>query len=362
MDRMNSLFVPVVLVLTGCGGGAAPQTAAVSVPPPVQVYSWSEPSTAAAFAGRDGAGALVFHGKAWLLGGWRGGPLYPAPNFTQTGLRGCCTTSEVWNSADGVHWSLVTVAPWGPRHMAGWAVFNDRLWVVGGDDNSGQYDTDVWSSADGVTWDLVTNAVPWAPRVLHYTVAFNGALYVIGGQELPAALWPVPNPYPTQAVYYSDVWESTDGSNWEQIGTLPHALGMICGGAVLNGELWVVGGGTYGDDVQGLQGTAYAEVWSSADGVTWQQHANAPWPARRYHNLAVFNGELFVLAGIDALDVSDKSDVWHSADGDTWSEVTSTPWVARHAASVFVLNGALFLTGGTDNGELQHNDIWSYAP
>ena len=33
-------------------------------------YQWHCVTEKAAFAGRDGAGALVFQGKMWLLGGW----------------------------------------------------------------------------------------------------------------------------------------------------------------------------------------------------------------------------------------------------------------------------------------------------
>jgi hypothetical protein len=90
-----------------------------------------------------------------------------------------------------------------------------------------------------------------------------------------------------------------------------------------------------------------------------QQHADAPWAARRYHNVIEHNGELFVLAGIGGDGSSDKNDVWHSTDGESWQELPSTPWVERHAASAFVLNGRLFVTGGTDNGQIQHNDVWA---
>jgi N-acetylneuraminic acid mutarotase len=311
----------------------------------------------AAFAGRDGAGLLAFNSRLWLLGGWR----WPS-NGLPADWNGYETTSEVWSSANGDTWTLETVAPWEGRHMSGWAVLNGSLYVVGGDVNHGHYQPNVWSSSDGKNWTEVANDVPWGERGLHYTVSFNGALYVIGGQQLPAFLNPPPSPYPTAPVYYDDVWRSTDGAHWSQVGTIPHALGMICGSAVFNGELWVIGGGTYGDDTLGVAGEAYSEVWSSADGVHWTQHANAPWPMRRYHNLTVFDGELFVMAGIGNDGSGDKADVWYSADGDTWKELPSTPWVARHAASATVLNGVLYLTGGTDDGQLQHNDVWTLKP
>jgi N-acetylneuraminic acid mutarotase len=359
------LLVLAALLLSACGGSSVSSSQAPALSDVVSSqggqYEWAEVTPAAAFAGRDGAGAIVLNGRAYLLGGWRwaadGGT-----NFPQTGAPGCCDTAEVWSTADGASWRLETVAPWRPRHMAGWVSYAGKLWVVGGDIYSGSYDPDVWSSPDGVTWTQVTDSVPWSPRVLHYVVAFNDALYVIGGQQLFETLVPVPNPYPTAPVYYRDVWRSTDGANWEQIGNVPHAIGMICGSVVFNDELWVIGGGQYGDNGIPVVGAAYNEVWSSKDGVTWTQHSAAPWPARDYHNVVVFDGKLWVMAG-DNLAVSPNymNDVWYSADGETWQQLPGTPWVERHAATAFVLNNTLYFTGGTDNSQQQHNDVWAIS-
>jgi len=67
----------------------------------------------------------------------------------------------------------------------------------------------------------------------------------------------------------------------------------------------------------------------------FQARSAPPWPMRRYHNVTVFDGKLFVLAGIGDDGSSDKSDVWYSSDGETWTDLPSTPWAARHAASVY---------------------------
>jgi hypothetical protein len=156
----------------------------------------------APFVPHDAAGALVYNGLMWLIGGWH--PKLYAPMVT---------TNEVWNSADGAHWRLVkpnTYIPgkynpltqWEGRHMAGWVVFNNKMWIVGGDNNSGHYQRDIWNSSDGITWQKVTDKPQWAlqsqgggPRVLHYTVAFNNNLYVIGGQTLPETIT-----YPLHAI------------------------------------------------------------------------------------------------------------------------------------------------------------------
>ena len=130
-----------------------------------------------AFAARDGAGALVFRDRMWLLGGWNPGDRTHFPLICN---------SEVWSTADGAAWTLENPrAPWEGRHCAGYVVHDGRMWIVGGDCNQGHYQSDVWNSADGVHWDLVMDRVPWAPRALHHTVAFDGRIWVMGGQTMP---------------------------------------------------------------------------------------------------------------------------------------------------------------------------------
>jgi hypothetical protein len=96
---LRKSIVLAAVLLSGCGagggaGGTTPVGPAAPAPPVPHTYSWSEATTQAAFAGRDGAGALLFNAKARLIGGWRWAN-DPASGFTQTGDSGCCTTSEV---------------------------------------------------------------------------------------------------------------------------------------------------------------------------------------------------------------------------------------------------------------------------
>jgi hypothetical protein len=345
--RQCAPLLAVAMLAAGCVAADTEATPA---------YVWSEAAHHAAFIGRDAFGALVFKEKVWMLGGWTS--IRNVPNFPETGYPGCCTTNEVWNSSDGIHWTFVGLAPWERRHMTGWVVFNDMMWVIGGDDNMGHYQYDIWNTTDGEHWNEVIGYAPWSPRVLHYVLAFDNALWVIGGQQLPAALVPRPDPYPADPVDYADVWRSRDGVRWARVGVVPHHIGIICGTVVFDNQMWVIGGGTYGDHRQQVPSVPYNEVWSSSDGITWTQHPNAPWSPRRYHDVAVFDSRIWVLAG-DGYDGEPfKNDVWYSTDGVQWIQLPDTPWIERHAASVFVLNDALFMMGGTPIGQGSLNDIW----
>ena len=303
-------------------------------------YRWSCITLEAGFAGRDGAGALAFKDKMWLLGGWNPGDKVHFPNICN---------SEVWSSTDGADWTLENPqAPWEGRHTAGYAVHNGRMWIVGGDCNQGHYQNDVWSSEDGVHWELVNDGVPWAPRALHYTVVHDGRIWIMGGQTMPAFAG-------EDEKFYNDVWCSADGVEWERvIENAPWSpRGMIGGSAVMNGRMWLIGGGTY-DTPSTPTRLRYNEVWSSADGLAWTRHVeHAAWKSRSYHEVAAFDGNIWMLEGVH-VSGNNRNDVWYSPNGVEWHELADTPWAPRHAASVFVYDDALWMVAGNN----MFPDVW----
>ncbi len=303
-------------------------------------YEWRCVTDDAAFAARDGAGALVFRDRMWLLGGWNPGDKVHFPLICN---------SEVWSSADGSIWTLErSQAPWEGRHTAGYVVHDDRMWIVGGDCNQGHYQNDIWSSADGVHWNLVNDCVPWASRALHYTLAFDGQIWVMGGQTMPDFAG-------GDEVFYNDVWRSPDGISWTRVTESAPWVprGMIGGGVVHKHRMWILGGGTYDTPATPTR-NFYNDVWSSKDGVNWEQHlTHAPWVPRQYHEVAAFDDRMWVLEGYEA-ESGNRRDVWYSADGVNWTELPDTPWASRHAASVFVYDGSLWMVAGNN----MEPDVW----
>ncbi len=309
-------------------------------PKPMPNYKWTLITDNAPFAPRDGAGALTFNNKMFLLGGWNPGDKVNFPKICN---------SEVWSSSDGKTWDLlVKQAPWEGRHTAGYAILNNLLYIVGGDPNQGHYQPDVWSSPDGKTWTCVTNDAPFKPRALHYTVAFKNKLWVFGGQTLPQFA-------PAPQHYYSDAWSSPDGKTWtKQADNLPWGpRGMIGGATVLHDKIWILGGGTY-DTPSIAERKFYNDVWSSPDGINWTCVAQStPWGPRQYHDVATFDNKLWVMEGYHRQG-GNKKDVWYSDNGTHWHEVPNTPWAPRHAASVFVHDNALWMVTGNN----MTSDVW----
>jgi hypothetical protein len=315
-------------------------------------YEWQNITMKAPFMACDGAGALVFNGRMYLIGGWRSkSDPVPFP-------RGC--TNSVWSSADGLHWTLDKpntflddsfdpTQDWEGRHTAGYVVHQGKMWIVGGDPIQCHYQNDVWNSADGKTWTLVNKdkPVPWGPRCLMYVVQFNGYIWVMGGQTTPQFA-------PGKETFYRDVWRSKDGIDWEQVKPAEpfwSQRGLIGGRAIFKDRIWILGGGTY-DTPAIPDRKLFNDVWSSEDGVRWKLHAEqAPWHPREYHDVAVFDNRLWVLEGWNG---KNRNDVWHSSDGATWTEVPNTPWKPRHASSIFVFKDALWVVTGNN----MESDVW----
>jgi hypothetical protein len=302
-------------------------------------YQWIKITENAGFAPRDGAGAIVFKNRMWLFGGWNPSDKVHFPKTCN---------NEVWSSKDGKKWNLITYAPWEVRHTAGYIVFKGYMWIIGGDANQHHYQNDIWKSSDGINWECVSDNVAWSPRVLHYTVVFKDKIWVIGGQTLPQFA-------PAPEIFYSDVWCSEDGKNWKKVADNCEwaPRGMIGGGTVFKGRIWICGGGTY--DTPGKpERIFYNDVWSSKDGINWESVCkNTPWHPRQYHDVAVFDGKLWVMEGYHR-EGGNRKDVWYSEDGKNWIEVPDTPWPARHAASVFVYDNALWMVAGNN----MTPDVW----
>lgn len=317
-------------------------------------------TAAAAWPQMDGAAMLAPASQpyVYILGGWTPFPgIWPGPSQV---------TNQIWSApvANLANWTEIAAfdaappvvgptARWTPRHTAGWLVHVDAgreyLYTIGSDifNGGGSGTSDVWRAevlplgALG-PWVRLTNAAPWGPRVLHMVASFNGALWVLGGQT------DVNN----AATALNDVWTSTDGgSTWTLVtAAAPWAArGMSYDPVVLNGKLWIVGGGAY--DAIPANRQFHNDVWSF-DGVTWVNvlaDGLAPWSPRQYVNVAVLDGALTVIDGFTNA-LANVADAWRSFDGVTWHDRTIVPWAASHANGVCVPPSLGKLVRGPGNG------------
>ena len=182
---------------------------------------------------------------------------------------------------------------------------------------------------------------------------FKDKIWVLGGQTLP--------PSRRGGTFLS---RYLDQQRWRALGTGETAGALLVGARPDRRQRGLQGphaGSSAADSTKRpgcRSGRSYNDVWSSADGVTWTRHLeSAPWAARTYHSVAVFDDRMWVLAGF--LDQGpgtsgNRNDVWYSSDGVEWTELPGTPWKGRHATSVFVYDNALWVMAGSHMSA----DVW----
>ena len=234
--------------------------------------------------------AVSFSNKLWLVGGDYSSAvsdevIYWA-NATENGLEWIAVETNNIFSLRNHHQSIV---------------FNNKLWVIGGNDGRSRSDiklkNDVWSSVNGTDWVEESASAGFSAREKHQVVLFNNKLWLIGGND---------------GEFKNDVWSSIDGVTWVQEAANAE-FSPREGHQVINfkGKLWLIGGKTRPTIHSGT-----SDIWSSTDGVHWVREVeDAVFSRRNYHQVVEFNDQLWLIGGY--LDGS----TWVSDDGINWRKV-----------------------------------------
>ena len=284
--------------------------------------TWVEATDAPGWSARREHTSVVFNDKLWVLGGNDGS-----------------YEDDVWYSENGISWTQATdSADWSARMEYASLVFNDKLWVLGAYD--GSREDDVWYSEDGIDWNLVTDEPDWTARNEHTSIVFDGKLWMIGGYDVSRV---------------NDVWYSENGISWTQATENAGWLERYAHtSAVFDDKLWVIGGTSSSNGVLN-------DVWYSENGAAWiQATEGADWLPRYEHTSVVFDGKLWVIGGYDG-DGGSFDDAWYSDDGFSWTQATAeADWQGRYAHTSAVFNNKLWVLGGY-NGSSRFDDVW-YSP
>jgi len=242
--------------------------------------NWTLVTSAPGWSGRVGHKCVVHGGKLWLMGG--------GPRWTGSGA----TYNDVWWTENGADWFLATnSAAWPARASFGAAVFNNRMFIIGGYASGNLQE--VWTSTDGANWEQVSPAPAWTGRHFHSAVVHNGRLWILGGQD---------------SAFLNEIWSTADGTNWVQASASGHWSGRASLGlASAGGKIWVFGG-----TLTGGSGGEVNDVWCSAGGTNWTQASpSADWPARYVFSQGVtFKDRLWVIGGWQ-FGAGTLADVWY---------------------------------------------------
>jgi len=292
--------------------------------------NWTRSTEHARFSPRISFASAIFNNRLWVIGGMLNNP---STYF-----------NDVWYSSDGISWTRATAsALFSGRYGHTVVAYDDKLWVIGGYDAPNHYLNDVWYSSDGVTWTEATGHAAFSPRLLHTSFVYDGKMWVVAGEiaEKPA-------------VYTNDVWYSSNGVTWTR--AAEHAAFPARGGhgsVIVNNEMWVIGGigDTFGD-------VRYNDVWHSADGVNWNAvTTNAAFTPRYYFNPVAVNNTIWVIGGFNKTNA--LNDIWASSDGISWDRVISTTkFPPRFAHQAVTKNNIVWVIGGWDENNVIYNDVW----
>jgi N-acetylneuraminic acid mutarotase len=246
----------------------------------------------------------------------------------------------------GQNWPKVTQSTTSPAPTGAnpGVEFNGSLWIVG-KAGAGVTRDDVWNSTDnGVTWTNVTaglsNGAAFGMRYQHQLTVFNGELWVTGGYD--------------GSTYFSDAWHSSDGVNWTLASTGGYVERAEHSAVVNNGRLYLIAGFNHNNQLLN-------DVWSTADGVTWQQDtASAPFTRRSYVSTVSYNGRIFVIGGYTGGMAPVSNQVFSSADGANWIQVNggNSTAPAREGGTTLVFDNRMWYLGGRDSTMTQKDNVY----
>ena len=306
---------------------------------------WVKATENAGWSARRNHTSVVFDNKIWVVGG-----------EDEDGLK-----NDVWYSEDGINWvQAIKSAPWSPRSGHTSVVYDKKIWVMGGAEKKSStflepFLDDIWYSKDGIKWFKATDSPGWSFRTGHSSIVFDNKMWVMGGSD---------------GISKKDIWCSNDGIKWTRLrdnlrGGNDNAWvsRLYHTSVVYDGKMWIIGGyHSYGFSSRNLD-----DFWYSGDGTKWiQGSANAIWKNRSGHTSIVFDGKMWIIGGTLGASTG-IGDVWYSSDGLNWEQQVGGIGNPRFYHSSVVFNDRIWIIGGIEKsssgifGNRIQNDIWYYS-
>ncbi len=246
------------------------------------------------------------------------------------------TASTVTSGSTGTYATLANLPTIHYRH--GGATYNGYIYVVGGNNGSGNSST-VYSAranADGTigSW----NTLNTLPTVLIYpsAVAVNGYLFVVGGN----------NGATISTVYSAQILPNGTIGSWNTLNTLPLAIDRLASVA-FNDYLYIFGGANASN--ASTSAVYSAKINGNGTIGTWATLNTMP-ALLRGHAAVVSNGYVFITGGNTGSVVSTVYSASLKTDGTigTWQTLTALPAI-HYLHQSFTANGYLYTAGGSNS-------------
>lgn len=250
--------------------------------------------------------------------------------------------TTVWKSNSGLSWQKQSSIPT-KREGYRINVLGEKIILTGGCDGEFML-PDIWSSTDGKSWRQ--DKAPYPARCQHATAVFNNKLWLIGGTSSRES---------GVETNLSDIWSYSQQDGWKkEVANAPFGKLTRFKISVFNGQLVLLSG--LSNDAN-----KYANIWLSDDGKIWrkQTHNLPSQGGGSNYSLIESNQELWLYASFSYSGATDyyspaANQIWHSKDGKNWTLSQYQPSYAQIPTSdIIKYNGKLWLSGW---GEKQ---IWS---
>jgi hypothetical protein len=241
----------------------------------------------------------------------------------------------VWRSSDGLNWEFVTTDGFGNGDgIARFAVFQDDLYASTWTD-----ETEIWRTSDGIQWQLFAELGGESSGNTGAIASelFDGYLYWGVGNWMSGA----------------QIWR-TDGVTLEAViadgfGTVDNTV--VSSLAAFQGQLYA-----------GLWNAQGVQVWRSSNGSDWEQVGGLGHPdISRTSALEVYQGWLYLVVENPAAGL----EVWRTANGSDWEQVASAGFDDGNNTWSYWDNATTLFDGNlyvaTNNFE-SGGEVWRMCP
>lgn len=340
-------------------------SASLYVKPIGELYNWVDDNNATSYTGRRDHCSIASQGYLYVIGGRNGSGLVTSIQYTAL-------------SGGGVFGNWSTDSATLSREMQACVVRNDRLYVIGGKDGSGET-TDTrhigLSSSGGTSgsWDDSSSGgndpLDTALHSMAVTV-YNDYIYVLGGDDDATSDGDgVGNDDPVNTVYYSSFTGGNDINSWSTT-TAMNIKRSEFDVVAFDGYMYIAGGITGANaDLSRTQQVEYVDINGNGTlGSSWRITSSLPIEMAEI-TMEVVNGWVYIMGGEYGLDGdsagtrTEKS--YHApiiADGglDIWRTQPSQSYTtARSGHDAVIFNNFVYLTGGYDGSTYRDDEYFA---
>jgi len=157
--------------------------------------NWKRVADSTAWTPRTVGNVIVYKNKFWF----HGGGVIDGERSDNSNEQ-----NETWTSEDGVNWTRVETKFDG--YLSGTpVVFDNKIWLIGGNRNDGKFENAAFVSADGVSWER--RPAPWTPRGGVAVWVFQDKLFMTGGKYSETVNGEI------RFIYSNDVWAMSRSPN-----------------------------------------------------------------------------------------------------------------------------------------------------